>query len=278
MKNKICVVTGANSGIGRAMAMDLAGAGAQLAMVCRDPGRGREALEAVRAATGNDGVELFRADLSSQGDIRALSAALHERYERVDVLLNNAGVYLPSRRLTEEGREAMMATNHLAPFLLTQLLLDRLEASDDARVVTTSSMGHWIGGRDADDFEAERSYVASVHYGRSKLANILFTRELSRRIRGRGVSVNCFHPGTIATGFAQDEPGWLGSLVKIGRFVLQSPEAGADTGLWLARSPEGGRISGEYFSGRKVRRTSRAACDRALAARLWAWSESVTGA
>jgi NAD(P)-dependent dehydrogenase (short-subunit alcohol dehydrogenase family) len=275
MKGKVCVVTGANSGIGKAMATDLARRGATVVMVCRDPARGAAARDAIREASGSEDVELERADLGVLDEVRDLAARLARR-ERIDVLMNNAGLYLPERRVSADGHEMMLAVNHLAPFLLTNLLMERLKASR-ARVITTSSVGHKFTRGRLDDLQAERRYVPLAHYGVTKLANILFTREVARRHGDDGVTAHCFHPGAVRTGFAQDEPGLFQSLVSVGRVFLRSPEKGGETGVFLASHPAATETNGRYFVDKKPRRPSRQARDPKLAARLWDRSRELVG-
>lgn len=271
----MCVVTGANSGIGKAMATELARRGARVVMVCRNPDKGEAARRAIVEASGNDAVELERADLSSLAEVRDVAVRLARR-ERIDVLMNNAGLYLPERQRSPEGHEMMLAVNHLAPFLLTHLLLDSLKAAR-GRVVTTSSVGHRFTTGSLDDLHAERRYVPIVHYGVTKLANILFTRELARRHGDDGITAHCFHPGAVRTGFAQDEPGLFQSFVRLGRAFLRSPEKGGETGVYLASDPAVTRTNGRYFVDKRPRRPSRAARDRRRAARLWDQSRELVG-
>jgi len=268
----LAVVTGANSGIGKAIAKGLASRRFDVVMACRDAGRGDAARREIAADGGS--VEVMLCDLARPASIRAFADALRARQARVDVLVHNAGVYLPTRRLTPEGRETMFAVNHLGPFLLTELLLDRLEG---ARVVTVSSMGHRFCRFDVDNLEGERSFNGIRQYGLTKLANILFTRELARRQAGRLIA-NCFHPGGVATNFAQG-PDWslLGFGARIGRMFLRTPERGADTGVFLATDADAGRVSGEYWQDRRVARTSAAARSAENARALWERSAALVG-
>ena len=220
---------------------------------------------------------LLIADLASQRQVREVSAAFLKCFDRLDVLINNAGVAGWGTRLeTEDGLETTFAVNHLAPFLMTNLLLDRLKASAPSRVVTVSSAAHKSFALDLDDLQGERRYSGFGAYGRSKLANILFTQELSRRLEGTGVTANCLHPGVVATGIFRNLPRWM-------RFILTSPlvltpERGADTMIYLATAPELAEVSGKYFVRRKPVRSSRASCDAETARRLWWASEVLTAA
>ena len=277
MHGKVCVVTGASSGIGRVAALRLAERGAMVVLVCRNEERGAPVLEEIGRRSGGGKATLLTADLSSQRQVREAAAAFLERFDRLDVLINNAGIAgWGTRLITEDGLETTFAVNHLAPFLLTDLLLDRLKASAPARVVTVSSAAHKSFRLDFDDLRGERRYSGFGAYSRSKLANILFTRELSRRLEGTGVTANCLHPGVVATGIFRNLPGWL-RVILTSPLVL-SPEKGADTLLYLATAPEVAALSGRYFVRRKPARSSRASQDAAAAQRLWGASEALTAA
>jgi len=275
VKGKTCVVTGANSGIGKAMAMELARRGAKVVLVCRSAEKGGAARAEIAKATSNDDVHLERADLSSLDEVRDLAKRLG-RLERIDALLNNAGLYLPERLLSPDGFEMMFAVNHLAPFLLTNLLRERLAASS-ARVVTTSSGGHRLCLFDLENLHAERGFTPFGQYGLSKLANILFTREAARRLADDGINANCFHPGAVATGFAQDEPGLLNTFMKYGAMLLRSPEKGAETGIYLASDQDVADVTGEYFKDKKPIKPSRTARDDSAASDLWEVSARLVG-
>lgn len=276
MDGRVCVITGATGGIGKAAAIELARLGAEVVLVCRDRGRGEEVRAAVREETGKD-ADLRLADLGSQADIRRLAGELLAGYPQIHVLLNNAGVVNVKRTLTVDGLEATFAVNHLAYFLLTNLLLDRLRESAPARVVNVASDAHRIGSIDLDDLQNERRYGAMRVYGQSKLGNILFTRELARRVAGSGVTVNSLHPGAVATRIGHNNGRlavWITTLLR--PFFL-TPEQGADTAVYLASSPDVEGVNGEYFVKRKARRPSAAALDDASSKRLWALSEKLTG-
>ena len=275
MTRPVMVVTGANSGIGRCIATDLARKNAHVVLVCRNEQRGLEARDAIRKATGNQEVELALCDVGSQASVRQFAEDF--RHERVDVLVNNAGVYMPARQLTADGFESMLAINHLGAFLLTALLRERLAAAKAPRVVTVSSVAHLFGTVDWRNLQCERAFTPMRQYGSTKLMNILFTRELARRGEADGLVANCFHPGAVSTGFAQDEPGFLNNLMQVGRVFLRTPQKGAETGTYLAQDPAAAAVTGAYFVDRKPRRTSRKARDAALAKRLWEVSEELTG-
>jgi NAD(P)-dependent dehydrogenase (short-subunit alcohol dehydrogenase family) len=275
MKGKICVVTGATSGIGKAAATALARQGATVVLVGRDRGR----TEAVAAEIGSVSVPAPQpeiADLASLEQVRGLAGRL-ARLERIDVLVNNAGQVLGERRITPDGFEHVFAVNHLAPFLLTNLLLPKLTACAPARVVTVTSDAHSAARLDLSDPNLERGWDSWRSYANSKLANILFTRELARRLDGTGVTANCAHPGVVRTGFGRDARPLLKLGITIARPFMSSPERGADTIVYLASSPDLADQTGGYYVKRQRREPSAAARDDAAARQLWELSETMTG-
>jgi retinol dehydrogenase 12 len=264
------VITGASSGIGRAAAIELASQGATVVPVGRDPKRTASIARKV-------GAEPVQADFSSLDEVRALADLLLERHERIDVLVNNAGLVSGRRTLTADGIELTMAVNHFAPFLLTNLLLDRLEESAPARVVTTASDAHRGGLLDTSDLNGDRRWSAWSAYGTSKLANVLFTRALARRLEGTGIVANCLHPGVIRTSLGRGAPlpiriGWRAASVFFG-----SPRKGAATLVYLASSPEAASASGGYFSNSRLATPSAQAQDDGLGEELWEASERLVG-
>ena len=282
MQGRLCLVTGASNGIGRAAALELAGMGAGLVLLCRDRARGEAAMAEISQRSGNRDVALLVADLSSQRQIRAAAAAFLELGRPLHVLLNNAGAIHAKRTLTEDGIETTFAVNHLGPFLLTRLLLGRLRESGPARIVTVASELHrrgYGGGRIAlDDLNGERQYGGWRAYGQSKLANILFTRELARRLDGAGVTANAVHPGVVATGFGRNNrTGWMPYLQALYRPFSRSPGKGAETLVWLASAPQLEAVSGRYFQDRKERPPAPQARHDGDARRLWDISERMTG-
>jgi NAD(P)-dependent dehydrogenase (short-subunit alcohol dehydrogenase family) len=278
MKGKVCLVTGASSGIGRETALGLAERGARVVLLCRDRARGEEILRAVRERAGRDDASLFLADLSSQAEIRRVAAEILSAEPRLDVLVNNAGIVNTSRKVTVDGIEEVFAVNHLGYFLLTELLLDRLRASGRARIVNVSSDAHKFRGFDLDDLQFERrKYGWSTAYGQSKLCNVLFTRELARRLEGTGVTVNALHPGAVASRLAQNNGWWVVAITALARPFFRTAKKGAETSLYLATSPEVESVSGRYFSDCRETRTSRAAEDDGAAKRLWEISARLVG-
>jgi NAD(P)-dependent dehydrogenase (short-subunit alcohol dehydrogenase family) len=263
------LVTGASSGIGRATALGLAAMGAHVAITGRDRARTEAAATEVREAGGGQ-VDVFVADMSSLEEVRRLAAEVLASLPRIDVLVNNVGGYWDTRHRTADGFERTFALNHLAPFLLTGLLLDRLQQSAPARVVTVSSGAHTMGRIDFDDLMGERSYSGMRAYSQSKLANILFTYELARRLGSGGVTANAVHPGMVNTGFGAEDAGAIQRLfTPLMRPFMKSPAQGAATSVFLASSDEAAGVTGCYFAGGKRRASSKRSQDEAMALRLW---------
>jgi NAD(P)-dependent dehydrogenase (short-subunit alcohol dehydrogenase family) len=275
MDGQVCVVTGATSGIGRAVAVALGRLGAQLVLVARDRDRG-EATVTDLVAAGALRPRLEIADLASMAQVRALAGRLGE-LERIDVLVNNAGVLAARRRVTADGLEEVFAVNHLAPFLLTCLLLDKLTAAAPARVITVTSGAHADARLDLDDLQMEREWDSWRAYAGSKLANILFTRELARGVEGSGVTATCAHPGMVRTRFGREARLPMRAAVTLARPLMLSPERGASTIVYLATSPEVAGATGGYYVRRRLREPSPAARDDATARRLWQLSAELTG-
>jgi NAD(P)-dependent dehydrogenase (short-subunit alcohol dehydrogenase family) len=275
MHGKTVLITGANQGIGKASALALGKMGAKLILVCRNPEKGREAVAELRREGVRD-LELVIGDVSSQAEIRRIAADVKAKHDRLDVLLNNAGVLVTSRRTTVDGIEETFAVNHLGYFLLTTLLLDLLEKSAPARIVNVSSEAHRTAKMRWDDLQFEQSgYSQFGAYGQSKLCNILFTRELARRLEGKGVTVNALHPGVVASGFGQTDGGFMRFLIRLAHPFMIGPEKGARTQVWLASSPDVEGITGKYFDKCAEKEPNRAAKDDAGAKKLWAISEEL---
>jgi NAD(P)-dependent dehydrogenase (short-subunit alcohol dehydrogenase family) len=250
--------------------------GANLVLVCRSADKARAAVAEIQAA-GAKNVERLIGDMGSQADVRRIAAELKAKHDRLDVLLNNAGLLSTSRRETVDGIEETFAINHLGYFLLTNLLLDVLAKSAPSRVVSVSSRAHSGAKVRWDDVQMKSGWSAMGSYSQSKLCNILFTRELAKRLQGTGVTANCLHPGVIASGFGHTYGGFISFLVTLAKPFLITPEKGAETQVWLASSPEVEGVTGKYFDKCKEARPSRAALEEDAPAKLWALSEKMTG-
>jgi NAD(P)-dependent dehydrogenase (short-subunit alcohol dehydrogenase family) len=277
MDGKVCMVTGANSGIGKATAQGLANLDATVVMVCRSRERGKEALDEIKQKSGNEGIYLLVADLASQAAIRNLVEDFRREYSALHVLINNAGIIPRKRIVTVDGLETQFAVNHLAPFLLTHLLVDVLKSSAPARVVTVASDMHRGATIDFDDLQSARSYRPLRVYSRTKFANVLFTYELARKLEGTRVTVNCLHPGVVATKLLADGMGLPRALKSTTKLIGSSPEKGAKTSIYLATSPEVEGVSGKYFVRQKPVESSQISYDESLAGRLWRRSAELTG-
>jgi NAD(P)-dependent dehydrogenase (short-subunit alcohol dehydrogenase family) len=278
MEGKVVLVTGATDGLGRETVLTLAGAGATVVAAGRDPRKIATTVRDLVAQTGNTSVEGLVADLSSQEQVRRLAREFLDRYERLDVLVNNAGAIFERREETEDGIERTFAVNHLAPFLLTSLLLDVILESAPARVVTVSSVGHRSARLDFDDLQNARSYDGNQAYAQSKLANVLFTYELARRLEGTGVTANAADPGMARTNIGTNNKSVRAYLQLLAhRAMADSVERGARTSIYLASSPEVEGISGAYFADCKQVLSSPASYNGAVARRLWSVSEELTG-
>ena len=277
MTGKTVLVTGATGGIGLAAASRLAAQGARVGITGRDRTRAEEAAAGIARASGSK-VDVFVADMSSQAEVRRLAGEVLATYPRLDVLLNNVGGFWAHRHLTADGLEHTFALNHLAPFLLTNLLLDRLTASAPARVVTVSSGAQAMGRIDFDDLMGERSWSGQRAYSQSKLANVMFTYELARRTTVTGVTATTLHPGVTRTGFGAEDPTRLmAPVIAVLRPFMRSPERGADTAVYLASSPDVEGLTGRYFADRKVKTSNKVSYDAAAAARLWTVSAQLVG-
>jgi NAD(P)-dependent dehydrogenase (short-subunit alcohol dehydrogenase family) len=276
MEGKAVLVTGANQGVGKATAIGLARLGAQVTIVSRSAEKGRAAAADIEAASVSKGVELIVADLSSRAQVRRVAVEYGARHARLDVLINNAGVFVPRRHTTGDGLEETFAVNHLAYFVLAHDLLDLLKSSAPARIVNVSSDAHRRGKMHWDDLQLARlRYTGWAAYAQSKLANLLFTFELARRLEGTRVSANALHPGVVASGFGRTYSGPMALLYAIGGPFMLTPEQGARTSIYLASSPEVEGVSGKYFARSRQVSSSTASRDEAAGRKLWAISEGL---
>jgi NAD(P)-dependent dehydrogenase (short-subunit alcohol dehydrogenase family) len=275
MRGKTVVATGATSGIGEVAALALARLGAKIVFVARNQRRAEALLGKLEAAAPRLSHQVYLADLTSMAETRRVGLAIAAAEPKIDVLINNAGAIFAERRITPEGLERTFALNHMAYFIITTTLVDKLQTS---RVVSTASDAHSGARLDFNDLQSANSYGATRAYGRSKLANILFTRELARRLAGTRVTVNCLHPGFVASRFGGEAGGWVGRLFPLVKLAGLSPEKGADTLVYLASSPEVATVTGGYFAKRTAIEPSAAARDDAAAKKLWEASEALSGA
>jgi len=277
MKGKIVLITGATSGIGKETALGLAKMGATVVLV----GRSREKLDrvagSIASATGNRTIDTMICDLASMENVRKLASNFKQKYQRLDVLINNAGEIVGERRTTVDGFEYTLALDHLSHFLLTMLLLDRIKASAPARIINVSSSAHMFGRIDFDDLMGEKKYNPMKAYGQAKLANLLFARELARRLAGTGVTANAVHPGTVRTNFGKGMKGRWRIFLWLGSPFMIDAEEGAETSIFVASSPEVAGVTGKYFAKKKEKRSSKRSHDQAAAERLWEVSSKLTG-
>jgi NAD(P)-dependent dehydrogenase (short-subunit alcohol dehydrogenase family) len=279
MLGKTVLITGANQGIGKATAIQLARLGAKVVLWCRNEQKGRAALEEVRVAAKGDAPELMVADLASLADVRRAAVEFRQRHSRLDVLVNNAGLLVPSFHTTSDGIEETFAVNHLAPFVLTDELLPLIKATakaeGSARIVNVASRAHVRGKLHWDDLELRGGYGGLKAYSQSKLANIVFTYELARRLEGTNVTANCLHPGVISSGFGQTYKGTFSVLVRLAKPFMATPEEGAKTSVYLASSPDVAKVTGRYFAKCKATRSNAESYDEASWTRLWEISEAM---
>jgi len=281
LQDKIILVTGATSGIGTVTARELARQGAHVVILARNRQKAERTQRDIIAATGNKQVDIVLADLSVLQQVRDVAAQLHDKYPRLDVLVNNAGLMFgAAREVSADGYEMTLATNHLGPFLLTSLLLDLLQKSPAARIVNVASMAYRFSKPTLDDIQSERDYSAIWEYGNTKLWNIMFTQELAQRLRAHGitnVTTNALHPGAVATGYGQQSGGWLSAVLALGRPFMLSPEKGAQTSIFLASDEGVGATSGGYFNKKKPVAVNSKFNTPTNNKRLWQLSEQLTG-
>lgn len=273
MTGKVIIITGANSGIGKVTAEALARMGAKVVLVCRDRNRGEAALSDVKTNSGSDSAELMLCDLASQSSIREFAEAFKRTHDRLDVLINNAGVYIRDRVVNKDGIETTFAVNHLAYFLMTELLLDLLKASAPARIINVASEAHAYGKMDFDNLQGEKKYRGMRAYANSKLENILFTYDLARRLEGTRVTANCLHPGAVGTSLFRALPKPVEAVIKL---LTLSPEKGAETSIYLASSADVEGVTGKYFAKKVATKSSPESYNEDVAKRLRAESARLT--
>lgn len=278
MAGKIVLITGGTGGIGKATAIGLATLGARVGITGRGLARAEQAAADIGAASGNPAVDAFAADMTSQAEVRRLAAAVLGAYPRLDVLVNNVGGFWAHRHLTADGLERTFALNHLAPFLLTNLLLGRLKASAPARIVTVSSHVQAEGRIEFDDLQGARNFSAQRAYSQSKLANVMFTNELARRLEGSGVTATSLHPGVVRTNFGAEDQAWFFAVIsRVVRPLLKTPAQGAQTPIYLASSPDVDGVTGQFFASRKPKAANKVAYNTEVIARLWQVSADLVG-
>ena len=278
MAGKVVLITGGTGGIGKATAIGLATMGARVGITGRDLARAEVAAAEIHAESGNPAVDAFAADMSSQAEVRRLALAVLDVYPRLDVLVNNVGGFWAHRHPTVDGLERTFALNHLAAFLLTNLLLERLKASAPARIVTVSSGAQSMGRIDFDDLQGVRNYSGQRAYNQSKLANVMFSNELARRLEGTGVTATSLHPGVVRTNFgAEDQARLFATVSRLILPLLKTPTQGAQTPIYLASSPDMDGVTGQFFANRKPKAANKVAYDTAMTARLWQVSADLVG-
>jgi NAD(P)-dependent dehydrogenase (short-subunit alcohol dehydrogenase family) len=276
MKDKVVMITGANSGIGKAASLALAKMDATVVMVARSKETGEAAKAEIIKESQNNSVDLLLADLSSLESVHQLATEFQKKYSKLHVLINNAGLFNRKRHVTSDGYENTFATNYLAPFLLTNLQLGLLRASAPSRIINVSSVGHYNGHINFEDLNLEKEYGGWKAYGQSKLALVLFTHELAKKLTGSGVTVNAVHPGTVATNIWTRPFGPAGFITALPKLFMASPEKGAETIVYLASSPDAQSLSGEYLEKLKVKKSSEESYDEEIAQRLWDVSAKLT--
>ncbi len=277
--NKLCIVTGANSGIGKEIVREFARQEAYVVMICRNEKKAKRAKQEIVNDTGHTGIEIMLADLAVQYDIRDVAEQITGKFEEIDILVNNAGIIPGKRKETIDGIERTLAINHLASFLLTNLLLDKLKNATDGRVITTASGAHRRATDifDLNNLQLHKGYKPMEAYGLSKLCNIMFTHELAKRCQGTSVTANCFHPGLVGTQLTDESNFLINSVFKLGKPFMRSPEKGAETAIWLATADEVKSVSGKYFKDKRELKPEPIAYRDELTENLWEISEELTG-
>lgn len=276
MKNRICFITGANSGIGKITARELAKQGMSILMLVRNKEKGEQARNEIIKATGNHAIELYTCDLSVQADIVKVANEINARHDKIDIFINNAGQIIPDYQTSTDGIEMTFAINHLGPFLLTNLLLDLIKKGEEPRIINVSSEAHKFSKLDFNNLAAPKKYSAWLAYGNSKLANILFTKQLAKEVKKEGITVNCLHPGAVATNFGAGYTGIAGAFFSLFRPFFISPEKGAETTIYLASSPEVTGMTGLYFDKKKPKIPNKEALSDYNAQKLWEVSAKLT--
>lgn len=279
MQDKICIITGANSGIGFYTALALARKGATIVMVCRNAEKAETAKQEIIDKTQNKNITIFLADFSSLEESKRVGKEVASKYPKIDILINNAGFIAKGyREVTADGLEKTFAVNHMGYFIFTHFLLDAVKASPQGRIISVSSEAHrFVSNVDLTNLQLTRGYTSLKAYGISKLCNIWFTRELARRIKDTNVTVNCVHPGAVATNFGTDSGPFFETLLKLGKMFLLTPQQGAETSIFLASNPEVSKVTGEYFSKSQIKKISRDARDDNKAKKLWDMSLEIAG-
>ncbi len=280
MKNKIVLITGATSGIGKVTAAELAKMGAHIILIARNKHKALQTKDEITALSGHKNVDVFIANISSLTAVRNVAEEINSKYEKLDILINNAGLIMGNKREeSTDGNELTLATNHLGPFLLTALLFNLIKKNEEGRIINLSSDAYNIAKPDFENIQLKQGYSSIKAYANSKLYNLLFTKELDKRIKEDKLNIytNAVHPGVVSTGFGQNSDGFAGLLFKAGKYFFTSPEKGAQTTIYLATSPEGGEISGEYFKNKKINKTKDKIVNEANAEKLWEITESLTG-
>jgi NAD(P)-dependent dehydrogenase (short-subunit alcohol dehydrogenase family) len=275
LQGKMCLVTGSTSGIGKVTARELANKGATVVLVSRSRAKGEATQAEIKQATGNPHVELLVADLSLLKDVRRLAAEFQLTHDHLHILVNNAGCAYPRRTLTSEGLEATLAVNYLAPFLLTELVLDTLKASAPVRIINVSSAQHANASIEFDNLQGEKKYANLRNYNQAKLALLLYTYELARRLEGTGVTVNALHPGVTASNFVDGMNGPAAWAMKLLKPFLLTVEQGAQTTLYLATSPQVEGVTGKYFVKSQEKQSSKSSYDQTIGSRLWEVTEQL---
>ena len=275
MKNQVCIITGANSGIGKETALSLAKLGATVILLCRNYERGNIALKSIITESNNKNVELMLCDLSSQNSISDFISKFKNKYDSLNVLINNAGILLNKRTISVDGVENTFAINHLGPFILTNSLLDLLKSSSPSRIINVSSSAHYRANFDLDNMQGEKKYSSFEAYCKSKLYNVLFTYELSRKLAGSNVTVNCLHPGFIPTNLFANSSFFYKAIVKILSPILIDAKSGSKTSTYLATSKDVENITGKYFVKCKPKQSSKISYDKSDSKNLWDISEKL---